>query len=98
MSILENPYHSMTSVNTMGLVEYPIASSLGKFMIGMLLLKTRQQHVIREVSMLLPEDWKVTKAVGAIVLDRIHMGMKIFPTSMVATAILQQSTGLDFGE
>lgn len=48
--------------------------------------------------MLLPDDWKVAKAVGAIVLDQIHLGMKVFPTSLVATAMLQQRTGCNFGK
>lgn len=48
--------------------------------------------------MLLPEEWKVVKALGGIILDQIHLGMKIFPTSLVATALLQQPKGFHFGE
>lgn len=52
----------------------------------------------REQSVLFPEDWKTVKVLGAIVLERIHSGMKIFPTSMVATALLQQLQGIQWGK
>ena len=48
--------------------------------------------------MLLPGDWKVASEVGATLLGAIHEGMKVFPTSLVATALLQQPAGLHFGE
>lgn len=50
------------------------------------------------MSALLPEDWKVVKTLGEIILDQIHLGMKIFPTALVATALLQQPTGVQFGK
>ncbi len=40
----------------------------------------------------------MVKSLGAIVLERIHSGMKIFPTSMVATALLQALQGIQWGE
>ncbi len=49
------------------------------------------------MSGLLPDDWKVVKALGDIVLDRIHSGMKVFPSSLVATALLQKPSGLKLG-
>lgn len=47
--------------------------------------------------MLLTEDWKIVKTLGSIILDRIQTGMKIFPASLIATALLQQPEGFQFG-
>lgn len=52
----------------------------------------------REMSGLLPHDWKVVEALGDIVLERLHCGMKIFPTSLVATVLLQQPHGIKLGK
>lgn len=50
------------------------------------------------MSGLLPHDWKVVEALGDVVLERLHSGMRIFPTSLVATALLNQPSGLQFGK
>jgi glycerol-3-phosphate O-acyltransferase len=52
----------------------------------------------RERSGLLPDNWIVVEALGDIVVENIHCGMKVFPTSLVATALLQQPNGLQFGK
>ena len=54
--------------------------------------------VSREQSFHFPEDWTLVKALGTLVLEHLHSGMKIFPTSLVATALLQQHEGVQWGE
>lgn len=68
---------------------------------GMFLLEVSintLQYEFREQSVLFSEDWGVVKTIGAIVLDRVHSGMKVFPTCVVATALLQQLEGIQWGE
>lgn len=88
----------MKFVKIMGSVESPTVSYLGMSWQH----SADKYHIYcvqsREMSGLLSGDWKVVEALGDIVLEQIHCGMRIFPTSLVATALLQRPHGLQFGK
>lgn len=47
--------------------------------------------------MLFPEERDVVEELGHIIVERTHFGMRVFPTALVATALLQYPNGLQLG-
>ena len=48
--------------------------------------------VVRETSMLLPEEWRMVNELGHHIVDRLHGGVVIFPSTIV-TALLISCSG-----
>ncbi len=48
----------------------------------------------RDLSVMLSHERDVVLKLGHVILDRIHHGMRIFPSSLVATVMLQCRGGI----
>ena len=48
--------------------------------------------------MMLPGERQLVLEVGHMILDHTHQGMRIFPSTLIATTLLQNTGGIPLGE
>lgn len=47
---------------------------------------------------MLPGERQLILKLGHMILDHTHQGMRIFPSTLIATAVLQNTGGISLGE
>ena len=52
----------------------------------------------RGMSLMLPGERQLILKLGHMILDHTHQGMRIFPSTLIATAVLQNTGGISLGE